>query len=79
MTVELIGKKLKETGIETVLLRPFLLTEGHHVTQDINKIWAKGLTNQGLKVSVDLKPLGEYRYIRKHFIDLIKESTNEKS
>lgn len=73
LTIETISQKLRESGIESVRVKPFLLTKGHHVTQDIKKMWVEGLKSEGFKVEVDLKPLGEYPAIRQHFIHLIKE------
>jgi len=73
LTVEIISEKLIKKEITTVILRPLLITSGHHVMQDINKIWTSGLASYGFKVEVDLKTLGEYEKIRRYFAHLIKE------
>lgn len=73
LTIDHVNEKLRKKNVETVVLRPFLLTSGHHVTQDIKKTWVEGLEGRGFNVHVDLKPLGEYESIRQHFIHLMKE------
>ena len=74
LTVESVSAQLKKRGIESVVLRPFLLTAGHHVKKDIQMDWANGLRQAGFSVQIDFKPLGAYASVRRYFLALLKEA-----
>ncbi|MCL1989625.1 MAG: sirohydrochlorin cobaltochelatase [Defluviitaleaceae bacterium] len=71
LTIEKVSEKLQASGIKNIQLRPFLLTSGYHVLEDIEDLWAKGLEAKGYHVQVDSKALGEFPGVRQYFIDQI--------
>lgn len=77
LTVDHIIGQLKENQITRVILKPFLLTSGHHVSQDISQMWAKGLEKAGFHVVVDDAPLATDEKVRHYFIEQIKECQHE--
>ena len=79
LTLEKVSEKLHANGIQHVQLRPFLLTSGYHVLEDIEDLWAKGLSAKGYQVQVESKALGEYAQVRHYFLDQIQACTRESS
>lgn len=70
-------EKLKKSGIKKVLLKPFLLTTGKHVLEDMasdnENSWKKILENNGFDVIIDLKGMGEYEFIQNMFLRRLEE------
>lgn len=74
-------KKLKEYNVKTVDLMPFMLVAGDHATNDMasdeEDSWKTILENEGFKVKVHLKGLGENSLIQdkftNHALDCMQE------
>ena len=70
--------ELKNLNPKKITLMPLMFVSGNHVLKDIigdNKdSWKSILEDNGFKVEYSLKSLGEYKEIRKIYIEHIKEA-----
>lgn len=70
--------ELKNLNPKKVTLMPLMVVSGNHVLKDIigdNKnSWKSILEDNGFKVEYSLKSLGEYKEIKKMYIEHIKEA-----
>lgn len=77
ITLDHILDKLKKNEIKQVMLKPFMLVAGDHATNDMasdeEDSWKSILEDNGIKVQVDMKSLGEIPYIQDIFIDHLEE------
>lgn len=73
VTLEDIIPKLKDKGVERVILRPFMLVAGDHVinnmASDEEDSWKSILEREGFKVELVLQGLGEVKEIQDIFLD----------
>lgn len=73
--LEVIINEMKNREMKDVLLMPLLMLPGNHAKKDIEcgeKSWAQKISNEGIKVKVNMKALLEYKQIREIYIDKIK-------
>ncbi len=65
-------KKLRKDNIKTIHLMPFMLVAGDHAINDMasdeEDSWKTILENEGFKVEIHLKGLGENPYIQEKFM-----------
>lgn len=71
---------LKHLGTKKAALMPFMLVAGDHAKNDMageEDSWKSRLEEEGFQVRVLLKGLGEFKEIRKIFLDHIREADAE--
>lgn len=72
-----LARELKELGIHSVYIVPFLIVCGFHVVKDIDgdnkNSWKNVFKDEGFDVEVNLKSLGEYEKILDLYVEKIKE------
>lgn len=66
-----VVKQLKANKAKQVTLVPFMFVAGDHANNDIAGDWKDSLEEEGFKVNVDMKGLGENKDIQDMFIDKI--------
>ena len=79
--LEHVIKKLKNANVKTVDLMPFMLVAGDHAVNDMasdeEDSWKTVLEQEGFKVKVHLRGLGENPYIQEkfknHALDCLKQ------
>ena len=74
--LEDIREELKGRNLGKVLLKPFMLVAGDHVENDMvsgEDSWKEELMKSGLKVDVDVTPLGEVPAIQEIFLGKLRE------
>lgn len=81
-TLEDVLPKLKEDGIEKVILAPFMLVAGDHAINDMasdeDDSWKSILEKRGFEVEVNLKGLGEYEIIQDIYLRHLRELMEER-
>lgn len=77
-TIDNVITNLKKDGIKEIKLLPFMFVAGDHANNDIAEDWKNSLEENGFKVSVEIKGLGEYREIREILISHLKLMTTHK-
>lgn len=76
-----IIKKLKENEYKKILLKPFLLTTGKHVYEDMasddENSWKKILESENFEVECEIKGIGEYDFIGDMFLEKLEKIMNQ--
>lgn len=77
-TLDTVMKKLKKKSYKKILLTPFMIVAGDHAKNDMageeEDSWNNILIEEGYEVECLLKGLGEYKDVRKIFLEHIKEA-----
>jgi sirohydrochlorin cobaltochelatase len=77
-TIETVIKKLKKKSYKKILLTPFMIVAGDHAKNDMageeEDSWNNILTKEGYEVECLLKGLGEYKTVRKIFLEHIRDA-----
>lgn len=80
-SIETLKRLVKEGGYRRVILTPFMIVAGEHAKHDMarddGKSWKCQLEAEGLMVSCVVKGLGEYRSIRRIFLEHARAATEE--
>ena len=66
-SMEDVIKQLKDKKYKKVVLAPFMFVAGDHAMNDIAGDWKEALEDEGFKVSLAIKGLGEYEGIQKRY------------
>lgn len=78
VTIEDVIKKLKETNYKKMLLKPFMIVAGDHAKNDMASdekgSWKTLPQNEGYEVTVLLKGMGEYQFIRDMFMGKLEKA-----
>lgn len=77
-TYDTMLKSLGRDRAKNVLLMPFMFVAGEHAKNDIAEDWNNLLTEQGYKVTLMMKGLGEHKKVQELFVEHIKFSTQHK-
>ncbi|MGL5053467.1 MAG: sirohydrochlorin cobaltochelatase [Cetobacterium sp.] len=77
--LEKVIKELKRDKKNKVRLTPFMFLAGDHAKNDIGVDWKDTLEANGIKVTLNLKGLGEIEKIQNIFIEKIRNLENTKS
>ncbi|MBQ0001243.1 MAG: sirohydrochlorin cobaltochelatase [Clostridiales bacterium] len=69
-------RNVKKTGLQKVLLAPFMIVAGDHANNDLagddEDSWKSRFEKEGFQVSARLKGLGEYAKVRELFVKHIE-------
>ena len=73
-----VKRKLRNSGVSKVVLKPLMIVAGDHAVSDIcghgERTWCSELEKEGYKVSCEMKGLGEYSGIRRMFAERIRDA-----
>lgn len=76
VTIKDVIEKMKGKGFKKILLKPFMIVAGDHAKNDMSSddedSWKTILKNEGYEVTSVLKGMGEYKFIRKMFMDKLE-------
>jgi sirohydrochlorin cobaltochelatase len=71
--------ELKRDMVKRVVLVPFMIVAGNHVSKDLNEKWKKTLEAEGFEVDIYVKGMGEMPEIQNIYVRHISDALNSEA